>query len=254
MNFRNFLFALLIALLCSCSSKKNIIYFQDLKSSEEFKVNYQEQIIRVDDILKIDVSTADPEISTNFNNRGTYNALTSDRESMILMGYQVDNFGFISYPRLGKVKVSGLTKYELSEKLIKLLVESGELVNPHIDVKFLNLNFTVLGEVNKPGNYSFIENNLNILEALGIAGDLTINGERKDIKLIRQSDNNKKVYSIDLTKKNLLKEDYFQIISGDVIIVNPNTTRVKNAGVIGNSGTLISLLSFILSTIIVTTR
>ena len=245
---------IILFLSFSCSSKKSVLYFQDLQNSDSFSSQYYEQIIRVDDILKIDISTSDPEVSLFFNNRGTYTTISNDKESMLLMGYQVDNFGNINYPRVGTIKVSGLTKSQLSKLLFDKLVNGGELINPHIDIKFLNSNFTVLGEVNKPGNYSFSENNLNILEALGIAGDLTINGERNDIKLIRQSFEKTNVYSVDLTKKNLFEEDFFQIISGDIIIVNPNTTRIKNAGIIGNSGTLISLLSFILSTIIVTTR
>ena len=92
---------------------------------------------------------------------------------------------------------------------------------------------------------------MNILEALALAGDLKINGERRNIKLIRDVNNRNVIYSVDLTKKDLFIDKSFQIYSGDIIIVNPNTNRIKNAGIIGNSGTLLSLLSFILSSIIV---
>ena len=86
-----------------------------------------------------------------------------------------------------------------------------------------------------------------------MAGDLTITGERTNIKLIRDVNNKTKVFNVDLTKSNFINE-YFQIFSGDIIIVNPNRSRIKNAGIIGNSGTLLSLLSFILSSIIVITN
>ena len=92
---------------------------------------------------------------------------------------------------------------------------------------------------------------MNILEAIGMAGDLSITGKRNDIKLIRDIKGKKSIYSIDITGKEFLTSDKFQIMSGDIIIINPNTTRIKNAGVIGNSGTLLSLLSFLLTSIIV---
>ena len=93
---------------------------------------------------------------------------------------------------------------------------------------------------------------MDILQAIGIAGDLTINGKRDDIKVLRRMpDNNIKVSSIDITNSNFIRSESFQIFSGDVIVINPNNSRVKNAGIIGNSGTLLSLLSFILSSIIV---
>ena len=131
------------------------------------------------------------------------------------------------------------------------MVDSGKLNNPSIDIKLLNTHFTVLGEVAQPGRYDFLKNNINILEAIGMAGDLTINGERNDVKIVRNINGNNVVHSIDLTKTDFLESNYFQIISGDIIIVNPNLTKIKNAGIIGNSGTLLSLLSFILSSIIV---
>ena len=103
----------------------------------------------------------------------------------------------------------------------------------------------------RPGRYNFDDNNMDIFQALGMAGDLTINGKRDDIKIIREVDNDIEVISLNLTNSEFIINNNFQIFSGDVIIVNPNNTRVKNAGIIGNSGTLISLLSFLLSSIIV---
>ena len=92
---------------------------------------------------------------------------------------------------------------------------------------------------------------MNILKAIGLSGDLTINGKRNDIKLIREIEGEQVVSSIDLTKSEFINAGSFQILSGDIIIVNPNSARVKNAGIIGNSGTLLSLLSFLLSSIII---
>ena len=124
-------------------------------------------------------------------------------------------------------------------------------MNPKIDIKLVNSYFTILGEVKNPGRYDFLQNNLNIIEAVGLAGDLTINGKRNDIRLIRDYHGEKKVFTVDFTNTEFISSDNFQVFSGDIIIINPNTTRVKNAGIIGNSGTLLSLLSFILTSIIV---
>ena len=123
-----------------------------------------------------------------------------------------------------------------------------------MDIKLLNAHFTILGEVQNPGKYDFLKNNLNILEAIGMAGDLTINGVRDNNKLIRTFSGDNLIFEIDLTKSSIINGDKFQLFSGDIILVNQNSTRVSNAGIIGNSGTLISLLSFLLSSIILITN
>ena len=120
-----------------------------------------------------------------------------------------------------------------------------------MDIKVVNWNVTILGEVNKPGKYFFDSPNFNLIQAIGLAGDLTINGERSNVRLLRINDSSSKIFEIDLTSKDFISSDFFFIKTGDVIIVNPNNSRVKNAGIIGNSGTLLSLLSFLLSSVIV---
>jgi len=234
----------------SCSSKKSIVYLQDIELSKDYSVVYKEYKIKTDDILKIDIGTKMPEAATMFNTnlsvRSDYN-----KESLMYNGYQVDVEGFINFPSLGRIYVADKTVFQLRDHIYKIINEMGILNDPSVDVKLLNTHFTIVGEVNKPGRYDFLENNINILEAIGMAGDLTINGKRNSIKLIRDYDNLKKVFEIDLTSTKFISEEIFQIFPGDIIIVAPNITRVKNAGIIGNSGTLLSLLSFILSSIIV---
>ena len=178
----------------------------------------------------------------------------NSRESLLYTGYQVDKFGNIYFPDIGVIRVLDLTISDLRKYIKETLIEYDLLMDPLIDIKVLNLNFTILGEVRSPGNYTFLKNNLNIFEAIGMAGDLTINGTRNDIRLIRSNSKSAKVYSLDLTSPEIFQSELFQVKSGDVIIVNQNSSRVKNAGIIGNSGTLLSLLSFILSTIIITTN
>jgi len=252
--FKFAIFVSTVIFTLSCSSEKHIVYLQDINENDSYDFKYSDYKVKVDDILKIDVLSQSPELSAIFNPKGTANNLYNTKESMVFNGYQVDSKGSISFPSLGKIRVINKSVDEIREKISDLIINRGELLSPIVDVKLLNSYFTILGEVNSPGKHDFLENNLNLLEAIGIAGDLTINGKRNDIKLIREINGSKSVTSIDLTRSEFLINQNFQIFSGDIIIVNPNKTRVKNAGIIGNSGTLLSLLSFILSSIIVISR
>lgn len=221
-----------------------------LGDNSQLETIFLENTIQIDDILKIDIKTESPETSFIFNNNQR-EKLNESRESMILNGYQVDSNGEINFPAIGKIKALGLTIIELSDKIYDLVVKDGQLLNPIVDIKLLNAQFVILGEVNKPGKYTYDQNNMDILQAIGLAGDLTINGKRDDIKLIRDLNGKKIITNIDITNTDFISGKFFQIRSGDIIIVNPNSSRIKNAGIIGNSGTLLSLLSFILSSIIV---
>lgn len=246
-----FIYILLIVfLIFSCSSKKNILYIQESDNFSKTSTNYSDYKLKIDDILKIEISSENPESlisSSDFNTPKSFN----NREMMMFDGYSVDSNGKIYISSLGSFNILGLTIQEVKLKIEKRIVETGFLTSSNVDVKMLNSQFTVIGEVNSPGRYFYDQNNLNILEAIGMAGDLTINGNRDDIKIIRETNQNQIIHSVDITTTNFLTSDKYQIISGDIIVVNPNNSRVKNAGIIGNSGTLLSLLTFILSSIIV---
>ena len=243
----------IIFLIFSCSTKKNIIYLQN---SEKYSVNstgYVEYKLKVDDILKIDVSLNNElilESVPNLYSNNTNNGVSSN--NLDFFGYQIDFSGYINFPSLGKIKVVDKTITEVRSILYDRFQKDGlyNINNISIDIKHINAYFNVLGEVSRPGKHTFLKNNINIIDALGIAGDLLITGKRDDIKLIRSLNGELKVYNIDLTSDYPF-ENNIQIYSGDTIIVNPNTNRVKNAGIIGNAGNLLSLLSFILSSIIV---
>ena len=254
MNIYKFIFfSILYFTINSCSTKKDILYLQDNDSIIFDKFSYVEHKFVVDDVLKIEIAALDPLAAAMFKFSPSQSSLMTTKESMIYNGYLVNTDGYITFPIIGKIKIIGLTITEVKTLITDMVKNGGFLTDPTVDVKHLNPHFTILGEVNLPGKYSFLKNNLNILEAFGIAGDLTINGNRNDVRLIRDNLNNKSITSIDLTNSGFLKNN-FQIFSGDIIIVNPNTNRIKNAGIIGNSGTLLSLFSFILSSIILTTN
>lgn len=237
--------------MSSCSTKKDILYIQDLSSKKNIEVNYVDYLLKPDDILKIDINSENQESLLAFNSIPTTAEMNVSKTALIYNGYIINNDGNIFFPSIGKLYVAGKTIDEVRVEIYDFLTKGGFLTNPTIDIKLINAFFTILGEVNSPGKYDFNQNNLNIFEAIGMAGDLTINGRRDNVKLIREIGDKRNVFSYDLTSSNILESENFQIFSGDLIIVSPNSSRIKNAGIIGNSGTLISLLSFILSSIII---
>ena len=246
---RFILLTVVFFVIFSCSSKKDILLLQDVNKTSSFELSYDLYLIKPDDILKIDIKSGSSLINLNNNEISTQN---QTRESLIYDGFVVDPDGYVNYPSLGTIKVSDLSLDDVEAKIASKIKNEGILKNPNVDVKLLNSFFTILGEVNKPGRYNFVENNMDILQAIGMSGDMTINGVRDDVKIIRNKKGKFVVSTVDLTNSLFLNDNSkFQVFSGDIIIVNPNSSRVKNAGVISNTGNLLSILSLILSSIIV---
>ena len=231
----------------SCSTKKDVLLLQDISVYDSLKIDYIDYKIKVDDILRITVSSQSPELDLIFN---SYSDVSNSIETFQINGNQVNSEGDINFAVLGKLKVKDLTTSEISNLITNSLIEKGILINPSVDVKIISSYFTILGEVNKPGRYEFIKNNMDLIQAIGIAGDLTINGKRDGIKILRRTADSFNVANIDLTKSDFIETEYFQIFPGDIIVVDPNSSRVKNAGLIGNAGNLLSVLSFLLTSII----
>ena len=121
-------------------------------------------------------------------------------------------------------------------------------------MRLVNAKVTILGEVNSPGTYNFTEQNITLLQALGYAGDLTINGKREDILVMREEDGVRQITHIDLTTSEWLNGPYNFVKPNDVIVVNPNNPKVKSSGFVGNVGTLISVISIVFSTIVIITN
>ena len=244
--YRIFIFLLIIFFSTSCSTKKDILYLQSNKDFDSDFL-YKDYVLKVDDILKISIRT-DELISIEGN---FIDANQNNVRNYAMEGYQVSTSGHIFYPEIGQIYVLGKNINQIRELIQDSLIQNEIFKsNPIVDIKLANSHVIILGEVNSPGRHEFLENNLNIFEAISLAGDLTINGKRDDVKIIRDSRGKQIISSIDLTDNNLFSSEFFQINSGDIILVNPNTNRIKNAGIIGNAGNLLSLLSFLTSTII----
>ena len=247
---------LLIAFLLiqSCSSKKDILYVQDIDQANHTELHFETPTIQANDILKITVSALEPSAAIPYNKATASEGSVSNLELMRLEGYEVSETLTIEFPQLGTLSVQNKTPFQLATTIKQLLEVEGHLVNPVVNVCLLNAKFTVLGEVGRPGTYSFTESKLTLLQAIGLAGDLTINGKRNNIKLIREMDQERTIFHIDLTASDWMNSNSYYIYPNDVIIIDPNNPRVKSAGFVGNVGTAITVVSVLLSSIILLTR
>ena len=242
-----FLLLLLNSLLFSCSFKNQLTYVNNGKEDNISKINFsKKKYIEIGDILKIDVKTALSEVSAPYNNIDKINS-TNNTNELILDGYKVEKDSTINYPFLGEISVVGLTLNELTIKLRNILIKEGQLINPYIKINKVNSKFTVLGEVKNPGTFFNYENQINIFQALGLAGDLLISAKRKNVKLIREENGLRKTYEFSLNTSEIFDKPYYYIKSNDVIIIEPNYSKIKSAGFIGSPASIASISSLVLS-------
>ena len=259
MNFQYFvkyflLIFLILTLFQACVSKKEMLYLQDIASYNNTEVTIANNTLQVDDILKISVSAIMPEAAIPYNNVISGNIVANNIDVMKLDGYLVSQNSTINFPVLGELSVKEKTTQDLENDIKKLLVDGGYLINPNVTVRLINTKVTILGEVNKPGTFSFTENNISLLQALGLAGDLTINGNREDLMVLRRIDGVQTTTRINLTSANFLNGPYQMVKPNDVIVVNPNNAKLKTAGYVGNVSTILGITSLLLSSIILLTR
>ena len=223
--------------LGSCGSTKNVAYFQnastvDLSSS---KMLYDARIMPKDE-LTITVSTTDPEAAVPFNmtvatpitanNRSTYS-------QPMLQSYLVDNQGNIEFPIVGTIHLGGMTKSE-AESYIKGKIQTymAKNENPIVTVRMSSYKISVLGEVNHPGSYTVSKEKVSILEALALAGDLSIYGVRDNVQLIREDASGEKtIYLLNLNDANIISSPYYYLQQNDVIYVTPNKVKAQNSSV-----------------------
>ena len=254
MNKNYLIIITLVLVLQSCASKKNVLYFQNAYNHAIEEITYPSVHVQVNDILNIIVGSQMPETSIPYNIQSLSGGISMNLEVLRLQGYLVAEDGTIDFPILGKIDVVGKTIEGMESEIQRLLKEGGHLLNPTVNARILNSKVTVLGEVRVPGTYSFTEQNITLPQALGYAGDLTINGERKDVLLIREENGIRTINHIDLTNADWFSSPSYYIKSNDVIVVNPNNPKVKSAGFIGNTGTVISVISLLLTSLVLITK
>ncbi|MBR5696128.1 MAG: polysaccharide biosynthesis/export family protein [Paludibacteraceae bacterium] len=252
----NRLFNLLLILLLgvtffsSCNPQKNVTYLQDTENMMKLRASYEQNIVlKPEDQVFIIVSCRDPQISAMFNlpyytNRiGGVESFSSSNFTInsyssanSVVGYTVDNEGNIDFPILGKIQVAGLRRAEVAELVKQKLIESNQIKDPVVTVEYMNLGVAVLGEVARPGRFRIDRDHFSIFDALSMAGDLNINGQRKNITLLRHTLEGDQVYKIDLTSgKDIYKSPAFYIQQGDVVYIAPTSKRARESSVNGNT-------------------
>ncbi|SMP28288.1 polysaccharide export outer membrane protein [Flavobacterium hercynium] len=241
---------LFLLLLQSCTTKKQTLYMQDLDMYANSNLNYTSTKIQPNDILKVDIGDLNPLVAAPFNlNAGISNSQNSV-EMMKLSGYLVTPTGNITLPVLNEITLTGLTPTEAELKIKERLIKEGYLVNPTVQVRVLNNKFTILGEVNSPGVIAFSEESISLLNAIGLAKDLTYWAIRNDVKLIREIDGKRLVYHIDLTTAGWMNNPHYRIRQNDVIVVTPNKLKVNSGGVIRDPIQLLGITASLLAVIL----
>jgi polysaccharide export outer membrane protein len=219
-----------LILLSSCGSRKDLVYFQDEPITNQnlseldnsFEIRF-----KPNDILTIDVSAEVAESVSIFNLPVvSYDSgIGSSAQGMILrQTYLVDPQGTIEFPVLGTIKIGGLTRVEATKMLKEKI---GEYVKEFIvNIRIMNFTVTISGEVNRPGNYTVQGERISLMQALGLAGDLTIYGKRDNIFLIREVDGKKKYAKYDLTSINVVNSPVYYLSQNDIIYVEPNKCQL----------------------------
>lgn len=238
-------------LLTSCATKKEVVYFQNTSSFETIvDKNSFTPKFKVDDLVNIHVSTLDIEASVPFN---LFRGASEGGIRPEQVDYLVDQDGEIDFPVIGKIKISGLSAEEVRVLLREKLNDF--LKNPIINIRLQNFTVTILGEVRMPGTYPVNGERISILEALGLAGDLTVKGVRTNVMVIRDFDGTKVYTRIDLTKKEAMSSPVYYLTQNDVVYVEPNKSAITASSLDNRASFAISIASILVtSTVILLTR
>ena len=249
MKFRYYYFLLTLLLASSCGTTRNITYLSNLGNSVENTSEVRQQpniTIQPDDRLSITVSSLSIESNAIFNANNTMGIEE-------VTGYLVNEKGLIDFPLIGEVQLAGLTKSEATETLTRKLNEY--VKRPIVSVRFLNFRVTVLGEVNRPSSYNIASDHVNIFEALGLAGDMTVYGRRENVLLIREKDHVRTTTRLNLNDKEILNSPYFYLQQNDIIYIEPdeakalqtNTKRGKTQFGVSIAASIASIVTILLT-------
>lgn len=246
-----------VGLLSSCGSSREIVYFQDLQPGKSEITLPEAQAITVqpEDKITIVVNSRDPQLANLFNlpvMTRTVGQIGQGSGTSGISGYTVDAEGNIDFPVLGTVHVGGKTRMEIASAIKEQLIQHNLIKDPLVTVEFMNLTVTVMGEVNSPGRYSIDKDRVTLLDALGMAGDLTIYGKRENVLVMREEGGVQRVYGVNLCSgEQLYTSPVYYLRQNDVVYVEPNSMRARQSTVNGNNvrstSFWLSLASFLTS-------
>ncbi len=244
-------FSLLFS-ISSCVSKKEITYFQGLDNVQQQLASSKISLeIKPNDLLTISVSAYNMEAAMPFNLPAVGVAGGGGINAQ-LQPFLVDNDGNIEFPQLGSIKVSGLNSQKLAEKL-KLQI-SEYVQDPIVIVRIVNFQVSVLGEVNRPGTFSVPDEYLSLPKALGLAGDMSIYGQRTNVLVMREENGTKTHEYLDLTDANVINSPFYYLKQNDVVYVEPNGAQKQAANYNRNASVYISVASVLISLIVLIAR
>jgi polysaccharide export outer membrane protein len=245
----------LVLLLSGCGSQKNVIYLQDVSPlvQQDIAQNY-EMMIHRDDLLAIMVNSKDPDLALPFNmpvvsyQLGTVGGTLSGSQQRVL-GYLVDVEGNIEFPILGKIKAEGLSRMQLTNLIKNRLIKEDLIRDAIVTIQFLNFKISVLGEVSRPGSFTINSDRVTLLEALGMAGDLTIYGKRDRVAVIRERDGKRTVLFHDLRSADIFQSPCYYLQQNDIVYVEPNRARAGQSEINQNNsvGVWLSAVSVLAS-------
>lgn len=203
----------------SCTSSKKITYFKDAQDGQERPVlSTIEAPYLKGDILNITISSLNPKFDVEYNK--------SDNNTT--KGYLINSDGDIQLPKLGNIMAAGLTKRQLTDKITNIIVAKNEILNPVVEIRHLNFEVSVLGEVANPTVITVPSEKISFIKALGLAGDLTIFGKRDNILLIREENGKRITQHININSAEFLNSEYYYLKPNDVIYVEPNKTKIAS--------------------------
>ena len=231
------LFAIILIQSCA-TTKRNLVYFSNLPDSIAYKVNINNELkprLGPGDALAIKVTTLNPDANILFNsgslpmnNQSTGISSGVSSTAVLPDGYVVDNNGEIDFPVLGKVKLEGLTLEEAQNLIAQKVAQSAK--KPIVNIRILNFKVTVIGEVARPGSFTISNNRINVLEALGLAGDMTPYAVRENVLVIHEKEGVRSMERLDLTDKKVFNSPFFYLQQNDIVYVQPeNKLKVKQA-------------------------
>lgn len=244
-----FLLSAFVLLAFSCKPKENMVYMENQNHSAEAEVKqaiFEGTHLQTGDLLDIKVAAFDDNAVRPFNLTtmtqagNSIEVLPSQTTQSGPVGYLVSNEGYIIFPVLGKLYVQNMTLSQLREDLERRLLEY--LSDPMVSVRQLNFNITVLGEVKNPGQYTSASDKVTLLQALGMAGDMTDNGDRTKVKLVRHENGTDNTYVVDFTQKNITSSPYYYLQQNDVLYVEPDENKKIIAGTNPNRNLIFSII------------
>lgn len=248
-KYATYLLVCMAVFFTACTSTKKIIYLQDVVPLKQQEIEQKyEVIIHGDDLLAIMVNSRDPELVMPFNMpMVTYQLGSNSGGQQRVLGYLVDTNGNIDFPILGKIHVEGLTRMQLTELIKNKLIDGDLIKDPIVTVQFLNFKISVMGEVGSPGSFTISGDRITLLEALSMAGDLTIYGRRDRVGVIRENNGKRTILFHDLRSADIFNSPCYYLQQNDIVYVEPNKAKSGQSGINQNNsiGVWVSVISLL---------